>query len=96
MPLQEVKKIVKWKENKPKKEKKAGLDIGVINLASILIHDEKTQSLIVSGGELMAHNSYYNKLFSKLQKSIENEIVSFETKRILWQLSIQQLNSRQK
>ena len=81
VPLKEVEKIIKWKENKPKKEKKAGLDIGVINLASILVHDEKTQSLIVSGGELMAHNSHYNKLFSKLQKSIENEVISFETKK---------------
>ena len=81
VPLQEVKKIVKWKENKPKKEKKAGLDIGVINLASILVHDEKTKSLIVSGGELIAHNSHYNKLFAKLQKSIENEVISFEARK---------------
>lgn len=80
VPQIEVDKIIKWKKSKPKKEKRAGLDIGVINLASIIVHDENTKSLILSGGELMAKNSYFNKLFSNLQKEISNEVLEHDEK----------------
>jgi transposase len=47
-------------------EKYAGIDLGVNNLSSILVYDEHTPSLVVSGKDFKAYNSAFNKKKAKL------------------------------
>lgn len=59
--------------------KVAGLDIGVNNIASIFINDEDTQSLIISGKELISYNCNYNKKLAKNAMDIASEVTSYKT-----------------
>lgn len=52
--------------------KYAGLDIGINNIASIYIHDNTSKSLIISGKKFIAYNASFNRLLSKIDKTINN------------------------
>lgn len=60
-------------------QKVAGLDIGIHNIASIFINDEDTQSLIISGKELISYNCNYNKKLAKNAMDIASEVTSYKT-----------------
>ncbi len=51
-------------------DKYAGLDIGVINIASLYIHDSLSNSLLVDGKKFIAYNCSFNRLISKIDKEI--------------------------
>ncbi len=73
------KKLIKQNNKRALRNiKPAGLDIGVLNLASIVVHDEETQSLIISGNEFISKNCFYNKIFANLQEKIANEAIEFK------------------
>lgn len=55
--------------------KKAGIDIGLNNLATIFIDDQNSQSLIVDGSRYKFYNSKFNRLVSKLNESIASEVI---------------------
>lgn len=64
------------KERKKLAPKKvAGLDIGVHNLITLYINDQKTQTLIFSGKELISYNSNFNKRVSKIASELEKNVV---------------------
>lgn len=50
--------------------KYAGLDIGIINLASIYIHDTTSNSYIIKGTPLIEYNSKFNRFISKLNHEL--------------------------
>ncbi len=50
--------------------KEAGLDIGINNLAGIVIADEKTPSLIISGKQFKHYNATFNRFVAKLSATI--------------------------
>ena len=57
----------------------AGGDVGVINTLSLLIDDEKTQSLIVSGSPFVKYNSYFNKQLAKLNIELSKNVIEYKT-----------------
>ena len=69
-------KISNLKKQAPKKV--AGLDIGLHNLLSIYINDEQTQSLIVSGKELISYNSNFNKRLSKIASDLTKNVAEYK------------------
>ena len=72
------KKLIKQNnKRKLRNIKQAGLDIGVLNLASIFVNDEDTQSIIISGNEFISKNCFYNKLLSNYQEQISKEAIKF-------------------
>jgi len=72
------KKLIKQNnKRKLRNIKQAGLDIGVLNLASIFVNDEDTQSIIISGNEFISKNCFYNKLLSNYQEKISKEAIKF-------------------
>lgn len=52
--------------------KYAGLDLGIINRASIYIHDETSNSLLISGKNLISYNSNFNRLIYKINSTMKN------------------------
>jgi len=58
---------------KAKKEKLAGLDLGVNNLASIFIDDKDSQSLIIDGTKFKTYNANFNRFIAKINRNIEEE-----------------------
>lgn len=54
------------------KEKAAGIDLGVNNLAALVIKDQKSKSLIVSGSNLKHYNSCFNRFVGKINNSIDS------------------------
>ena len=50
--------------------KNAGLDIGINNLASIVVADETTPSLIISGKQFKHYNATFNRLVAKISTTI--------------------------
>lgn len=66
--------------------KLAGMDPGVNNLASILILDESSPSLVISGSKLTSYNQLFNKKLAKLssrRKLAANERADIE--REVWE-----------
>jgi len=59
--------------------KYTGLDIGLNNLISLFIDDKQTPSLIIAGDRYKYYNYRYNKLISKLNETISNEVTEFKT-----------------
>ena len=59
--------------------KSAGLDIGLNNIANIFINDEKSPSLVISGGELISYNCNFNKRLSKNAESLNKEVLTYKT-----------------
>ena len=60
-------------------EKVAGLDIGVINTASIFVNDKGTNSIIISGKELISYNCNFNKSLSRLAENLAKEVTVYKT-----------------
>lgn len=56
-------------------KKVAGLDIGVHNLITLYINDQKSKTLIFSGKELISYNSNFNKRLSKIASDLEKNVV---------------------
>lgn len=54
--------------NKP--IKKAGLDIGVLNLFALFVNDLDTQSIIYKNGKILRYNALFNKNLAKLNEQI--------------------------
>ena len=52
--------------------KEAGLDVGIENLASIFIADQKAKSLIVSGKRFKHYNAKFNRFIAKLAATISD------------------------
>ena len=64
---------------KAKNTKYAGIDIGLNNLISLFIDDKTSNSLIIDGNKYKYYNYRYNKLISKLNQSISNEVIEWKT-----------------
>ncbi|WP_456470043.1 RNA-guided endonuclease TnpB family protein [Caminibacter sp.] len=60
-------------------DKTASIDVGLNNLITLFIDDKETQSVIIDGSPFKYKNYRYNKLISKLNKSISNEITEWKT-----------------
>lgn len=65
--------------NKKKVIKEAGADVGINNLLSLFINDNTTQSLIISGKELISYNVHFNKRLAKTNELISSEVSSYKT-----------------
>ena len=59
--------------------KEAGGDVGINNLLSLFINDNTTQSLIVSGKELISYNVHFNKRLAKTNELISKQVSSYKT-----------------
>lgn len=77
-------------------EKVAGMDPGVNNLASILVLDDCTSSVVISGGEFTAYNQLFNKKKAKLysQKTLANN-ARLTIEEEVWELLEENSLSRQ-
>ena len=64
---------------KKKEIKEAGGDVGINNLLSLFINDNNTQSLIVSGKELISYNVHFNKRLAKTNELISKQVQSYKT-----------------
>jgi hypothetical protein len=53
--------------------------IGINNLLSLFINDNTTQSLIISGKELISYNVHFNKRLAKTNELISDEVSSYKT-----------------
>ena len=75
-----VEKINKKVKHNPLKsiQKEAGLDIGVVNLASLFINDFNSSSLILSGRNFKHYNSTFNRKLAKLNELISKEVIEFK------------------
>ena len=60
--------------NKPKEMKIGGIDIGVNNLLTLYINDDKTDSLIIDGIPSKTYNANFNRFIGKLNTDISNLI----------------------
>jgi len=65
--------------SKKKVVKEAGADVGINNLLSLFINDNTTQSLIISGKELISYNVHFNKRLAKTNELISNEVSFYKT-----------------
>ena len=65
--------------SKKKVIKEAGADVGINNLLSLFINDNTTQSLIISGKELISYNVHFNKRLAKTNELISDEVSSYKT-----------------
>ena len=74
------KKLKKEQEsfNKQAPKKVAGLDIGLYNLLSLYVNDEKTPSLIVSGRELISYNCHFNKRIANIGSDLKNNVAEYK------------------
>ncbi len=73
--------VYEWEktETQPKGEYRAGIDIGLDELLSVVSENPELRSFIVSGKEIKAFNQWFNKEKAKLQAQIDylsNEIES--------------------
>ena len=66
------------KKRRNQKQKEAGLDIGVINIASILINDFNSKSLIIDGQSFIHYNSQFNRKLAKINKDISKEVFEYK------------------
>ena len=64
---------------KKKVIKEAGGDVGINNLLSLFINDNNTQSLIISGKELISYNVHFNKRLAKTNELISKQVQSYKT-----------------
>jgi len=58
--------------------KKAGLDIGVLNLFALFINDFTTQSLIYKNGKTLRYNALFNKNLAKLNEQIALQVSEYK------------------
>ena len=65
--------------HKTENTKYAGIDIGLNNLISLFIDDKTSNSLIIDGAKYKYYNYRYNKLISKLNQSISDEVIEWKT-----------------
>jgi IS605 OrfB family transposase len=59
--------------------KEAGADVGINNLLSLFINDNTTQSLIISGKELISYNVHFNKRLAKTNELISQQVLTYKT-----------------
>ncbi len=57
----------------------AGIDVGLNNLISLFIDDKKSKSIIVDGAKYKHYNSKFNRFIAKLNSSISEEVIEYET-----------------
>jgi putative transposase len=58
----------------------AGVDLGLNNLATIVMNNNLSKSFIMNGKHLKSINQYYNKKLSKLKSELPNIIINGEKK----------------
>ncbi|PKP59784.1 MAG: transposase [Candidatus Altiarchaeales archaeon HGW-Altiarchaeales-1] len=56
-------------------KKDAGLDIGIKNIISCFVDDNKTPSLVINGGDLQSYNNKFNNELSALQTELTTKEV---------------------
>ena len=61
-----------------KAQKIAGLDIGLNNIANLFVNDEKTQSVVISGKELISYNCHFNKRLAEINENIAKEVKQYK------------------
>lgn len=59
--------------------KEAGGDVGINNLLSLFINDNKTQSLIMSGKELISYNVHFNKRLAKTNTLLSQQVSAYKS-----------------
>ena len=57
----------------------AGIDVGLNNLISLFIGDKESKSIIVDGAKYKHYNSKFNRFIAKLNSSISEEVIEYET-----------------
>lgn len=57
--------------------KEAGFDLGINNTCAIFINDDKSDSLIYDGKQFKKYNSDFNRILSKLNTSISENVVEY-------------------
>jgi IS605 OrfB family transposase len=60
--------------NNPKEIKSCGIDLGIENLITLYINDDKSNSLIIDGRPYKTYNSNFNRITGKLNTDISNLI----------------------
>lgn len=58
--------------NNPKEIKSCGIDVGIENLLTLYINDDKSNSLIIDGRPYKTYNSNFNRFTGKLSTDISN------------------------
>lgn len=68
-----VAEVVYEQESLPKSQDKAiaGIDLGLVNLVTMVSNQTEVQPLLIKGGALKAINTYYNKQKAKIQQQLE-------------------------
>ena len=72
------------KENKPKQNQRvAAIDLGLNNLAAVVTNDGNNP-ILISGRKIKSINQYYNKMISKQQSLLPNNIFTSKSLDRLW------------
>jgi len=59
-------------ELKSKGDAKAGIDLGVENIVTVVSSNEDVKSLVIKGSSIKAFNQWYNKLLARLRSEYDN------------------------
>lgn len=65
------------KDETERKEKAAGLDIGVHHLFSLFVNDEKTESLVYRNAKMIHYNCSFNKHIAKLNNELTKHVAEY-------------------
>ena len=80
----EIEVIYEIKENKPKQNQRvASIDLGLNNLATVVTNDGNNP-ILISGKKIKSINQYYNKMTSKQESLLPNNIFTSKSLERLW------------
>ena len=80
----EIEVIYEIKENKPKQNQRvASIDLGLNNLATVVTNDGNNP-ILISGKKIKSINQYYNKMTSKQESLLPNNIFTSKPLDRLW------------
>ena len=80
----EIEVIYEIKENKPKQNQRvASIDLGLNNLATVVTNDGNNP-ILISGKKIKSINQYYNKMTSKQESLLPNNIFTSKSLNRLW------------
>ena len=80
----EIEVIYEIKENKPKQNQRvASIDLGLNNLATVVTNDGNNP-ILISGKKIKSINQYYNKMTSKQESLLPNNIFTSKSLDRLW------------
>jgi len=65
--------FLKTEDNRTRRRKEAGFDVGINNLGALFINDKATESLLLCGKKYKAYNVKFNRFKAKLDQSISEE-----------------------